>query len=100
MHSSRARRTNSRSNAARAALGLRGCESQAAAHLAKLNGWSPAHTSHYLEQALATWNWRSQRDWQLDLHALARYECPAHAERAAPARASRARFGATTSPTT
>jgi len=47
-----------------------GREDEAAAHLAKINNWTAAQVTHYVGIAFAIWEYRSQRDWILDLSWL------------------------------
>lgn len=59
-----------------------GRESEAAAHLAAVNGWTLEETRRYLREERARWNRRNDIAWMLDLSVLAQYgiEPPTAAE--------------------
>ena len=70
--------------------------SQAEAHLAEVNGWTPAKAKAYVAAALATWRKRNRVDWTLDLSLLSEYDVEPPSEAELQASAARTR-GAITS---
>lgn len=50
--------------------GARGRRREALAHLARVNGWTPADAELYLEACFETWHRRSCHEWTLDLTHL------------------------------
>jgi 5-methylcytosine-specific restriction endonuclease McrA len=51
---------------------INGRYEQAAAHLAKVNGWTEEQTDLYIERSFEIWQKRSQVQWQLDISYLER----------------------------
>lgn len=49
---------------------MKGNLQRAASHLAYVNGWSPAKTKRYIQDAMDTYRRRSQFCWSLDLSWL------------------------------
>jgi hypothetical protein len=43
----------------------------AAAHLARINGWTIEQTHDYIDECFAVWQQRSQWEWELDIGYLA-----------------------------
>jgi len=50
--------------------GIKGRQSQAIAHLAKVNGITLEEANIYVEASFETWSKRSQKDWKLDITIL------------------------------
>ncbi len=53
--------------------GMRGRDKNAAAHLARVNQWTPVQTDEYLRQVWEVWAERSRHQWKLDLMLLDRF---------------------------
>ena len=58
--------------------GLRGRESSAKAHLAKVNNWSIEDAEIYIEGCFELWHRRSCHEWKLDLSYLGQFGIKSH----------------------
>jgi 5-methylcytosine-specific restriction endonuclease McrA len=52
---------------------VRGVETRALAHLARVNGWPPETVTLYTRRAFRVWELRSEHQWTLDLDGLGAY---------------------------
>ncbi|MBV9958377.1 MAG: HNH endonuclease [Acidobacteria bacterium] len=53
--------------------GVRGRQSEALKHLARVNGWSEEDARLYLEVCFEQWSRRSRHEWTLDISYLERF---------------------------